>query len=107
SALTPVPHWQRPAATDLRHIGTYPQRQPGLVHIGAVFPLGRLDAPMLDGVARLALQQGDGSLRLTPWQSLLLPNIREEDAASVTARLRQLGLLCDADQALARIIACT
>ncbi|MGY2199755.1 precorrin-3B synthase [Pseudomonas gingeri] len=107
SALTPVPHWQRPAATELRHIGTYPQRQPGLVHIGAVFPLGRLDAPMLDGVARLALQQGDGSLRLTPWQSLLLPNIREEDAASVTARLRQLGLLCDADQALARIIACT
>ncbi|NWA00557.1 precorrin-3B synthase [Pseudomonas gingeri] len=106
-ALTPVPHWQRSGATGLRHIGTYPQRQPDLVHIGAVFPLGRLDAAMLDGVARVALQQGDGSLRLTPWQSLLLPNIRRQDAARVSARLHQLGLLCDAGQALARIIACT
>ncbi|AMB87324.1 precorrin-3B synthase [Pseudomonas agarici] len=105
--LTPVPHWRRPRAASLRHIGTYPQRQPGRVHIGAAFPLGRLDATLLDGVARLALRRGDGSLRLTPWQSLLLANIRRQDAASVTARLRQLGLLCEADQALARIIACS
>ncbi len=100
-------NWRRPAAPELLHVGTYPQRQPDRFYVGAVFPLGRLDAAMLEGVAQLAQQYGDGSLRLTPWQSLLLPGIREEHAAHVTARLQQLGLLCDASQPLARIIACT
>lgn len=102
-----VPSWHRAAAPGLLHIGTYPQRQPGRVCIGAVPPLGRLDTAMLDGVARLASEYGDASLRLTPWQSLLLPNIRAEDAAAVTTRLQDLGLLCDAADALAQLIACT
>ncbi|CAD5198805.1 precorrin-3B synthase [Pseudomonas sp. FEN] len=102
-----VPSWQRSAAPGLLHIGTYPQRQPGFVYIGAVPPLGRLDASMLDGVARLANEFGDGSLRLTPWQSLLLPNIRVEDAAIVSARLQRLGLSGDASDALVQLIACT
>ncbi|KPA92616.1 precorrin-3B synthase [Pseudomonas asplenii] len=102
-----VGDWRRAPATDGLHVGTYPQRQPGLVHVGAVFPLGRLDTAMLEGVAQLAQQYGDGNLRLTPWQSLLLPGIRQEQASQVSARLQQLGLLCDADQPLARIIACT
>jgi len=102
-----VPSWQRSAAPGLLHIGTYPQRQPGRVYIGAVAPLGRLDASMLDGVARLASEFGDASLRLTPWQSLLLPDIRVEDASTVTAHLQHLGLLCDSADALAQLIACT
>ncbi|QXI29139.1 precorrin-3B synthase [Pseudomonas vanderleydeniana] len=102
-----VGDWQRLAAIGLLHVGTYPQRQPSLVHVGAVFPLGRLDSAMLEGVAGLAQQLGDGSLRLTPWQSLLLPGIREEHAGQASTRLEQLGLLCEADQPLARIIACT
>ncbi|WP_338526367.1 precorrin-3B synthase [Pseudomonas batumici] len=102
-----VPSWQRSAAPGLLHIGTYPQRQPGRVYIGAVAPLGRLDASMLDGVARLASEFGDARLRLTPWQSLLLPDIRVEDAATVTAHLQDLGLLCDAAYGLAQLIACT
>jgi len=102
-----VPSWQRSAAPGLLHIGTYPQRQPGRVYIGAVAPLGRLDASMLDGVARLARDFGDASLRLTPWQGLLLPNIRVEDAATVTAHLQHLGLLCDSADTLARLIACS
>ncbi|NWB99880.1 precorrin-3B synthase [Pseudomonas gingeri] len=102
-----VPSWHRSAAPGLLHIGTYPQRQPGLVAIGAVAPLGRLDATMLDGAGRLANDFGDASLRLTPWQSLLLPNIRVEDAATVTVHLQHLGLSCDAADALAQLIACT
>ncbi len=102
-----VPSWHRSATPGLLHIGTYPQRQPGRVYIGAVAPLGRLDASMLDGVARLASEFGDASLRLTPWQSLLLPNIRVEDATTVSAHLQHLGLLCDSADALAQLIACT
>ncbi|WP_017903760.1 precorrin-3B synthase [Pseudomonas asplenii] len=102
-----VGDWRRPSVAEWLHVGTYPQRQPDLVYVGAVFPLGRLDAAMLEGVAELARQFGDGSLRLTPWQSLLLPGIRQQQAGLVTTRLQQLGLLCDADQPLARTVACT
>lgn len=99
--------WQRSQAPKLLHIGTYPQRETDLVYVGAATPLGRLDPVMLRSVAQLAKELGDGYLRFTPWQSLLLPNIRLQDAPNVTQRLQQLGLLCSPDQALAQLIACT
>ncbi|WP_309304278.1 precorrin-3B synthase [Pseudomonas sp. LS1212] len=102
-----VLQWRRkPAPADL-HLGTYPQNDEALVAIGAAPPLGRLDPGMLRGVARLATSMGDDSLRLTPWQSLLLPNIAIERAAAVRTRLRELGLLCEPGQPLARMVACT
>ncbi|VVO21690.1 precorrin-3B synthase [Pseudomonas fluorescens] len=106
-SLTAIAGWQRSQAPKLLHIGTYPQGETDLVYVGAVTPLGRLDPVMLRGVAQLANEFGDGSLRFTPWQSLLLPNIRAQDAPQVTQRLHHLGLLCSADQALAQLIACT
>jgi precorrin-3B synthase len=62
---------------------------------------------MLRGAAQLAHEYGDASLRFTPWQSLLLPNVRKEQAPEVIRRLEQLGLLCEPDQPLSRLIACT
>lgn len=102
-----VLQWRRkPAPADL-HLGIYPQHNEALVAIGAAPPLGRLDPGMLRGVAQLATTMGDGSLRLTPWQSLLLPNIAIERADAVRTRLRELGLLCELDLPLARMVACT
>lgn len=105
--LTPISHWLRPESPPGLHIGTYPQRQDGLVYVGAVPPLGRLDSSMLKGAARLAEAFGDGSLRFTPWQSLLLPNIRVQDAPVLSERLQALGFLLCADQALTHLVACT
>ena len=107
SPLLNIDGWQRPAAVAGLHLGTYPQREGDRVYVGAVAPLGRLDPVMLKGAAQLAEQYGDASLRFTPWQSLLLPGIAPADAATVTARLEQLGLLCSARQSLAHLIACT
>ncbi|MGC5699769.1 precorrin-3B synthase [Pseudomonas sp. NFXW11] len=105
--LLTVDDWQRPLAAPGLHLGTYPQRQAGRVYVGAVAPLGRLDPAMLKGAAQLARQYGDGSLRFTPWQSLLLPEIAPADAPLVSAALSQLGLLCSPQQALAHLTACT
>lgn len=90
-----------------RHIGSHPQRQPALVYVGAMPPLGRLDPAMLKGAAALSETLGDASLRLTPWQSLLLPNIRHQDAALAIRQLQALGFLVDARQALCSVVACT
>ncbi|WP_454845166.1 precorrin-3B synthase [Pseudomonas farris] len=93
--------------SNVLHIGAHPQRETGRVYVGATPPLGRLDPAMLRGAAQLARERGDGSLRFTPWQSLLLPDIHERDAAEVIHSLENLGLRCSADDALAHLIACT
>ncbi|MGV8918266.1 MAG: precorrin-3B synthase [Pseudomonas sp.] len=99
--------WRRPPIAANGHLGIYPQDRAGWVAVGGAVPLGRLDASMLRRVAQLASEWGDASLRLTPWQSLLLPNVRAEHAAALLAGLQNAGLLCSAEQPLAQIIACT
>jgi len=99
--------WQRVSTGSDLHIGVHPQAESGVVYVGAVPPLGRLDPTLLRGVAKMACELGDSSLRFTPWQSLLVPNVRAENAAEVIRRLQCLGLQCEADQPLSRLIACT
>ncbi|AZE98079.1 Precorrin-3B synthase [Pseudomonas orientalis] len=97
--------FKRPASGAVLHIGSYPQPQKNQFYVAAVAPLGRLDSLMLQGAAQLASEYGDGTLRFTPWQGVLLPNI--ERVGAVTERLAQLGFLCSLDPPLARMIACT
>jgi len=103
--LLSVDGLKRQPSGDLLHLGTYPQRQKDLFYVTAVAPLGRLDPSMLKGVAQLVSKFGDGTLRFTPWQGVLLPNLKNHGA--VTEGLEQLGFLGSVDQPLARMIACT
>ncbi|MDM9592288.1 precorrin-3B synthase [Pseudomonas guariconensis] len=94
--------WRRAPATG-DWLGPLPQRQ-GMAW-GVAPPLGRLTPVMLRSLARLARDAGDGSLRVSPWQSLVLPNV---DLAMIDrAELNRLGLIWDAGQPLARLTACT
>lgn len=99
--------WRRPRRDLAQHLGVYPQRQAATVAVGAAAPLGRLSATQLRGAAHLAATLGDGSLRMTPWQSLLLPTVAAHQADAALQGLHALGLLCDPRQALARMVACT
>lgn len=103
--LLAVEGFKRPGSGALLHLGSYPQRQKDQFYVAAVAPLGRLDSSMLKGAAQLALEFGDGTLRFTPWQGVLLPNLKSH--GTVTERLTHLGFLCSVDQPLARLIACT
>ncbi|MDH4581328.1 precorrin-3B synthase [Pseudomonas sp. BN415] len=98
--LLPAGNWHRPAPQPFAHLGIRDGR-----HVGGAPALGRLDATQLAALADLADCQGDGSLRLTPWQSVLLPNAR--DAEFVLNAMRHLGLATEASEPLARLIACT
>lgn len=98
--------WRRaPADTSLR-LGAHPQRAAGRWHVGGQPPLGRLDAPMLCALAALARDMGNATLRLTPWQGVLLPDIAGDDVPSVLARIAELGLACRRDDPLTRLVAC-
>ena len=103
-----VTAWQRPSSKGSgRHLGIYPQAATDVVAVGAAAPLGRVDDAMLTRVAQLAADLGDGTLRLTPWQSVLLPNVPVERAPRLLTALGQAGLLISVEQPLARITACT
>ena len=106
-ALLPVAGWQRGAASASMHLGIWPQQANGQVYVGGAPPLGRLDAAMLAGLAELAERYGDGTLRLTAWQSVLLPNVAQAQASALMGELMVLGLICDAGSPLVHLVACT
>jgi precorrin-3B synthase len=106
--LSAVPSdWQRQGQVSEAPTGIIAQRQAGLMMVAASALLGRVDAQQLLTLAALADQHGDGSLRLTPWQGLLIPNVQADEADAVLAALGQAGLLTDSDEPLANLIACT
>ncbi len=100
----PVLKWRREQHPAL-WLGRLPQAH-GLA-LGVAPPQGRLTPAMLRGTARIARELGDGSLRLSPWQSLVLTNLPAQHIDQAQAELAALGLLCHAHEPLARISACT
>lgn len=106
--LQPAPAtWQPTDSVGRAPAGIYPQAQSGLCMVAAGAQLGRLHAEQLTTLAELSERHGDGELRLTPWQGLLLGNVAEIRASELLAELDQLGLLTQADEPLLGLVACT
>lgn len=99
-----VSSWRRDKAPGT-WLGVLPQRQG--VALGVAPPLGRLTPAMLRGAAHIARRWGDGSLRLSPWQSLVLTSLDPLQIDAARDQLAALGLLYAADQPLTRVSACT
>lgn len=99
--------WRRVPAAPQRRFAVQAQREAGLCQVGAQSVLGRLRAGQLWQLAELAERHGDASLRLTPWQGVLLPNVAAAEADGVLRGLQRIGLLTDPVAPLARLIACT
>lgn len=109
-ALTRVPPEAlalRPAFDRMAHIGIHAQKQPGLNWIGVVLPVGKLTCDQMHGLARIARDLGDGDIRLTVWQNLLISGVRDQNVALATAAIETLGLAVKASQIRAGLIACT
>src|SRR6202795_89129 len=97
----------RPAFDRTAHIGIHAQKQPGLNWIGVVLPVGKLTCDQMRGLAGIARDLGDGDIRLTVWQNLLISGVRDENVALATAAIEKLGLAVKASQIRAGLIACT
>lgn len=57
------------------HLGIHPQQQPGLNFVGLHVPVGRLSAKDMLDLARLADIYGEGEIRLTVEQNVIIPYI--------------------------------
>jgi ferredoxin-nitrite reductase len=89
------------------HIGVHPQSQPGLVWVGVVLPVGRMTVAQMRGLARISQDLGDGDIRLTVWQNLLISGIAADKADEVESRLEAIGLTSKASSIRAGLVACT
>ncbi len=97
----------RPAFDRMAHIGIHPQKQAGLNWLGVVVPVGKLTCDQMRGLARVAQDLGDGEIRLTVWQNLLISGVRDDNLALATAAIEKLGLAVKTSQLRAGLVACT
>ena len=101
-ALLPRPIYNRSA-----HIGVHPQKQPGLNWIGVVLPVAKLTSAQMRGLAKIAGDLGDGDIRLTVWQNLLMSGVADDKVALAKAAVDALGLSTEATSIRAGLVACT
>lgn len=97
----------RPLSDRMAHIGVHKQKQAGLNWVGVALPVGKLTSEQMRGVAKIAQDLGDGDIRLTVWQNLLISGVRDENVALVTAAVEKLGLATEVSNVRAGLIACT
>ena len=101
-AIAPRPSYDRSA-----HIGVHRQKQAGLNWVGVVLPVARLTAAQMRGLACVARDCGDGDIRLTVWQNLLISGVPDDKLALAEAAIEKIGLTTKATSIRAGLIACT
>jgi ferredoxin-nitrite reductase len=97
----------RPASYRTAHIGVHAQKQPGLNWIGVVVPVGRLTSDQMRGLAGIARACGDGDIRHTVWQNLLISSVPDAKIAAARERIEGLGLSIETTAIRAGLVACT
>ena len=97
----------RPAFDRMAHIGAHKQKQDGLNWVGVVLPVGKLTCDQMRALAKIAQDLGDGDIRLTVWQNLLISGVRDENVTLVSAAIEKLGLSVASSQIRAGLVACT
>lgn len=101
-AIAPRPDHDRSA-----HIGVHAQKQPGMNWIGVVLPVGRLTPGQMRGLARISHDLGDGDIRLTVWQNLLISGVADANVPLAVAAIEALDLAVKASSIRAGLVACT
>jgi len=97
----------RPLADRMAHLGVQAQKQAGLNWIGLVLPVGKLTNAQMRGIAALARELGDGDIRLTVWQNLLVSGIADTNLPEALKRIEAMGLSATPTSIRAGLIACT
>ncbi|HWP23603.1 MAG TPA: Rieske 2Fe-2S domain-containing protein [Candidatus Binatia bacterium] len=94
-----------PKHTD--HVGVFRQKQAGLNYVGLAVPVGRMTSEQMFQVAALAENYGDGQLRLTVGQNLIVPNVPDRRLGELTQEPVLRELRYDPSEVLRGLVSCT
>lgn len=89
------------------HFGVHQQREEGTNYVGVVTPVGRMSPEQMRKIADLADRYGRGDLRLTAWQNLLIPYVKDEELGEFLMELRETGFSHSATNVSGGLVACT
>ena len=89
------------------HVGVVPQKQAGCNYIGIVLPVGRMTCEQMRGLAKISQKYGNGTLRLTVWQNVIITDVPDDAVEAVKTAVQELGLNTDAGSIRAALTACT
>ncbi|HEX8814294.1 MAG TPA: nitrite/sulfite reductase [Terriglobales bacterium] len=89
------------------HAGIHAQKQPGLSWVGAVALRGRITAEQMHAAAELADRYGNGDLRTTNMQNLLIVNVPTVRAGDLACELDAIGLRVSGSPFFRGTIACS
>jgi NAD(P)H-nitrite reductase large subunit len=105
------------AGTDLRkkhhtdHLGFNPQRRPHegsrLYYVGLLVPVGRITTAQMRVVADLAERYGNGDLRVTVQQNLIIPNVPEHRIGALADEPLFKELPYDPSPIMRGLVCCT
>ena len=83
---------EAPGGSYRDHVGLHQQKQHGLYYAGFSITSGRITTTQLREAAHLAATFGDGTLRLTAMQNLLLLNVPAANISGLVTASRAAGL---------------
>lgn len=106
-ALDRAPRETPPEEVYRDHVGVHPQRQPDLCYVGATVLRGRITPAQLRALADVADRHGDGELRTTPMQNVVVAGVRRERVAALVRELVAAGLPAGGSPFRRGTIACT
>jgi ferredoxin-nitrite reductase len=72
-----------------------------------VLPVGKLSADQMRGLAAIARDLGDGEIRLTVWQNLILSGVPVPRLLEALKRIEDIGLSTKPTAIRAGLVACT
>lgn len=99
-------HVQAQPVLSERHLGVHQQCQSDCYYLGVVLPLGRWSGLQVRGVGNIAARYGSGQIRLTPWQNLIIPDVKAIDLARVQGLINDLSLVTTANHPSSLLRAC-
>jgi sulfite reductase (ferredoxin) len=105
--LDPAVQEQIPSGVFRDHTGVHPQKQPGLAYVGAAVLRGRITPQQMRVAADLAERYGNGELRTTNTQNLVIVNVPQSQTQRVVEELNEAGLRVEASTFWRGAVACT
>jgi ferredoxin-nitrite reductase len=88
------------------HLGIHRQSQLDRYYLGIVLPLGKWYLSQVKGLGKIAARFGNGTIRLTPWQNIILPDIKSAELERVQSLITELGLIHTANHPSSLLRAC-
>jgi sulfite reductase (ferredoxin) len=89
------------------HVGYHPQKEPGYLYAGLAVSRGRMNPAQMRAVADAAERVGNGMLRATVMQNLLVLNVPRGNESALERALDGTGLSAGGSAFLRGTVACT